>query len=198
MLSNEEFEILDYLDVYKVVREANMDMDLGPTRASIQGIFERGFVKRVKDTSLQIKPAGEEAVAEHRRLLLKQGGRSNEVLRYCDEFETVNRRFKALVVRWQIMDVNGVQTVNNHSDKEYDSDILAELAMIHEDTKTVINKISEILPTHQRYVGRLELALKRLNDGDTKYMAIARDSYHGIWYELHESLLKLSGKQRVE
>lgn len=197
-LSNEEFELLDYLDVYKVVREANMKEDLQVNDATLRGLFEKGFAKRVKETSLQVEPAGEKAVEEYRRLLLEQGGRRNEILRDWEEFEGVNRRFKALVVRWQMKDVNGVKTVNNHSDKEYDSEILGELAKIHEETKNVIDKIAEIIPSYRRYTGRFEVALKRLNGGDTKYMAIARDSYHGVWYELHESILKLSDKERVE
>jgi len=197
-ISNEEFEILDYLDIYKVVRESNMKEDLGVNEAILQSLLEKGYAKRVKGTSLQIEPAGEKAVAEHRHLLLDQGGWRDKVLKGWEDFEEVNRRFKALVGRWQMKDANGVKTVNNHSDKEYDSGILGELAKIHEDNKNVINKFTEIIPTYRRYVDRFEAALKRLNSGDTKYMAIARDSYHGVWYELHESILKLSGKERVE
>jgi hypothetical protein len=198
LLRNEEFEVLDYVDIYKVVRETNLQADIQADPSIVQDFLKRGLVKRVKDVNLQIEPPGEKTIQEHRRLVLEQGGRKDEILAYCNEFEDVNRRFKALVVRWQMRDVNGMQVVNNHTDKEYDSTIVAELGKIHEETKNVINKIAQAFPTHKRYIGRFESALNRLKDGDAKYMAIARDSYHGIWYELHESLLKLSGKERVE
>ena len=35
--------------------------------------------------------------------------------------------------------------------------------------------------------------------GDQRYVASPRvDSYHSVWFELHEDLIRLSGKKRAE
>jgi hypothetical protein len=198
MLSDQEFATLDYMDAYKVVDEEDMEADVGIDSTLIESLCKKGLLKRITEFNVQIEPAGESAVAEHRHLLLEQSGRKDDLLRYCDEFEKVNGRFKQLVARWQIKDEDGVQVVNNHRDREYDSTIISELTKIHEETTNIINEISDIIPTYQRFIGRFGLALQRVSGGNTSYMDQARDSYHGIWFELHESLLKLSGMQRKD
>ena len=62
----------------------------------------------------------------------------------------------------------------------------------------IIDEISNVVPTYQRFIGRFGAALQRVNEGNTKYVDQARDSYHGVWFKLHESLLKLSGMKRKE
>ena len=38
-----------------------------------------------------------------------------------------------------------------------------------------------------------------LRDGDGRYVASPRvDSYHGVWFELHEDLIQLAGRTREE
>ena len=49
------------------------------------------------------------------------------------------------------------------------------------------------------YGERLERAVERALAGDTKYVASPRvDSYHGIWFELHEDLIRLAGRTRED
>jgi hypothetical protein len=198
MLSDKEFAILDYMDLYKVASEQDIEADVRVDSALIDNLSKNGFIRRIKASDVQIEAAGEKVVAEHRRLILEQTERKDELLKYCDEFEKVNKTFKALVTRWQMKDEYGIQVPNNHRDPEYDLAIIRELVNVHEETKKVIGKISEVIPTYQQYVGRFELALRRLTEGNPRYMDQARDSYHSVWFELHESLLKLSGIERTE
>ena len=49
------------------------------------------------------------------------------------------------------------------------------------------------------YGVRLGRALERALAGDQRYVASPRvDSYHGIWFELHEDLIRLAGRSRAE
>jgi hypothetical protein len=51
----------------------------------------------------------------------------------------------------------------------------------------------------RRYGLRLDDALERLVAGDARYLANPRvDSYHTIWFELHEELIRLAGRTRLE
>ena len=42
------------------------------------------------------------------------------------------------------------------------------------------------------------MAVERARAGDGRYVASPRvDSYHGIWFELHEDLIALAGRTRA-
>lgn len=202
MLSEEEFMVLDYMDIFKNVDEASLQEDTGLDPEKLSAILkkfsEKGYISKIMEGMWQIESAGEEEAAKYRKKLLEESGRKEEILKYCQEFEEINKRFKELVTRWQMKEEDGVMVPNDHKDPDYDFKIIEELTRIHEETKNLINKISEIIPMYRRYISRFENALNQLMDGKLDYMDRARDSYHNIWFELHESLLKLSGMQRVE
>ena len=49
------------------------------------------------------------------------------------------------------------------------------------------------------YLSALKRALQLANDGDQRYVSSPRvDSYHTVWFELHEDLIRLSGHDRSE
>jgi len=55
------------------------------------------------------------------------------------------------------------------------------------------------LPRLADYGVRLRRALEGATRGDGRYVASPRvDSYHGIWFELHEDLIQLAGRTREE
>ena len=55
------------------------------------------------------------------------------------------------------------------------------------------------LPRLGAYGERLELAAAMAAAGDGKYVASPRvDSYHSIWFELHEDLILLAGRNRAD
>ena len=48
-----------------------------------------------------------------------------------------------------------------------------------------------------RYDARLERALVAVEGGDDRYLAHPTvDSYHGVWFELHDELIALAGSDR--
>ena len=49
------------------------------------------------------------------------------------------------------------------------------------------------------YRVRLGRAVEAAQAGDGRFVASPRvDSYHGIWFELHEDLIQLAGRTRAE
>ena len=200
-MDRDEFIVLDYLDAFKLADESFIEEDTGIEKSRLSEILaklsEKGLIKRV-DGQWQIEKAGEEEAKRYREKMLEESGRKDEVLEYCRKFEELNARFKELVTRWQMKEEDGTMVPNDHSDPEYDMAILEQLNVIHSETKKLLEKLSEILPIYKRYIPRFEKALKLLMDGNIEYMDLDRQSYHNIWFELHESLLKLSGMKRVE
>ena len=197
----DKFVVLDYLDTFKLVDEAFIEKDTGLSRERLLNILldlsRRGLIKKVNN-QWQIEKAGEREIEKYRQKLLENSKIKNIILEYCKDFEELNKKFKELVTRWQIKEKDGVMVPNDHSDPEYDLAIIEQLRLIHEETKKLLIKISNIFPVYKRYISRFEKALKLLMDGNIEYMDLARNSYHNIWFELHESLLKLSGMKRIE
>jgi len=197
----DKFVVLDYLDTFKLVDEAFIEKDTGLSRERLLNILldlsRRGLIKKVNN-QWQIEKAGEREIEKYRQKLLENSKIKNIILEYCKDFEELNKKFKELVTRWQIKEKDGVMVPNDHSDPEYDLAIIEQLRLIHEETKKLLIKISNIIPVYKRYISRFEKALKLLMDGNIEYMDLARNSYHNIWFELHESLLKLSGMKRIE
>lgn len=114
-------------------------------------------------------------------------------------FEVINRELKALVTQWQILSVGGNQIPNDHSDADYDNRLIDRLAELHERAATLLNQMAQRLPRLARYGTRLSDALDRAESGETEWVSGVRcDSYHTVWFEMHEDLLRLLGRQREE
>ncbi len=117
--------------------------------------------------------------------------------RALDAFVALDGRMKATVTAWQMRAVDGVQTYNDHADAAYDAGVLAGLAALHEDARAWLVPCVAGLPRLATYLARLDLAARRASEGDGKYVASPRvDSYHGVWFELHEDLIRLAGRTR--
>lgn len=115
-----------------------------------------------------------------------------------DRFQPLNSTYKKLVTDWQMRDVNGGQIPNDHSDAEYDGKIMEGMADIHARITTLLNEMQDHVPHMADYVARFDAALKRIEAGEHKYMtAPIIDSYHTIWFELHQDLIGLLGRDRA-
>jgi len=106
---------------------------------------------------------------------------------------------KETVTAWQMREVDGAQTLNDHADAEYDARVLDDLATLHADATAWLDPLATGLPRLALYRKRLELAAAAAASGDNRYVASPRvDSYHGVWFELHEDLILLAGRSRAD
>ena len=116
-----------------------------------------------------------------------------------DAFGALDQRVKEAVTAWQLREVAGAQVLNDHSDAAYDAGVLRALAGLLHDTEAWLLSISEAPPELSQYLIRLERALALAREGDQRFVASPRvDSYHGVWFELHEDLILLAGRSRAE
>jgi hypothetical protein len=110
-----------------------------------------------------------------------------------EEFRAVNAKFKALVSDWQIRDGQP----NAHDDSEYDAAVLGRLEGVHERVVPILHSVSTPLPRLRRYAARLDNARARLKEGDVAWLTRpVIDSYHTVWFELHEELILAAGLTR--
>jgi hypothetical protein len=100
---------------------------------------------------------------------------------------------------WQTMPAGGGRVSNDHSDADYDQSIIDRLGSLHERAERVIGKAADAQPRVGRYLERLEEAYDKVLAGDRDYVSGVRvDSYHTVWFELHEDLLRMLGRTRQE
>ncbi|HVL54280.1 MAG TPA: hypothetical protein VM344_08450 [Vitreimonas sp.] len=116
-----------------------------------------------------------------------------------DEFVALDHRMKETVTAWQLRPTDGEPVINDHSDAGYDRDVLDRLAALHGDAAAWLAALEEACPRLGGYRVRLGRAVERALAGDEKYVASPRvDSFHGIWFELHEDLIQLAGRTRED
>jgi hypothetical protein len=122
-----------------------------------------------------------------------------DFMRAYEEFEVVNVRVKDLISAWQMMEVGGRQLPNDHSDPDHDAKIIDRLGDLHEKAEPMLQRLAAGVPRLAYYGKALSEALEKAEDGDIAWVSDVRcDSYHTVWFELHEDLLRIVGRDRKE
>ena len=115
-----------------------------------------------------------------------------------DALVPLDQRMKDTVTAWQLRDPEA-QVLNDHSDAAYDRAVLDRLLAFHADADVWLTPLELGCPRLATYRLRLGRALDQARAGDQRYVASPRvDSYHGIWFELHEDLIQLAGRSRAD
>ncbi|QLL09815.1 MarR family transcriptional regulator [Mycobacterium vicinigordonae] len=110
-----------------------------------------------------------------------------------DEFRGVNADFKQLVSDWQLKDGEP----NAHDDADYDSAVLVRLGDVHARVTPIVAAITAELPRLATYSDKLAAALAKVRAGETTWLTRPIiDSYHTVWFELHEELILAAGLTR--
>lgn len=116
-----------------------------------------------------------------------------------DDFERLNVALKQLVTEWQTVDVRGERVPNDHGDKEYDENLINRLGGLHDRAEPALGRLASALPRFLIYRDKLRAALEKAEDGEIAWVSDARiESYHTLWFELHEDLLRLMRRERDE
>jgi hypothetical protein len=116
-----------------------------------------------------------------------------------ERFERINRDLLALFTDWQMMPAGSERVPNDHSDPDYDHGVIDRLGRQHERAQRPLDQFAELDPRLGEYSRRLEAAYDKVLAGEIDFVSGARvDSYHTVWFELHEDLLRMLGREREE
>jgi pyruvate,orthophosphate dikinase len=116
--------------------------------------------------------------------------------RALDAFLALDQQMKDTVTAWQL---KAPDVVNDHADPNYDRGVLDRLAAIHGEAAAFLDANAGGSPRLATYRERLTRALDQAVNGDGRFVASPRvDSYHGVWFELHEDLIQLAGRTRED
>jgi hypothetical protein len=144
-----------------------------------------------------VTPAGRDALERLYPALYAAHRATEDFGAAYDRFEIVNRQLLVLMTRWQTMDVGGSSVPNDHSDADYDARIVDELGALHDRAAPILAGFASFETRLGVYGELLEAAYDRVLDGDLDFMSGVRvPSYHTVWFEMHEDLLRLLGRVR--
>lgn len=111
-------------------------------------------------------------------------------------FDEHNNVLKELMTRWQLKDAT---TPNDHTDRAYDEAVIADLVRLDADFAPLLDRFVQLAPRLGHYPAKFAAALERIAGGDHSWFARPlADSYHTVWFELHEELIGLAGLTRAE
>lgn len=115
-------------------------------------------------------------------------------------FVELNGPFLELCTDWQLrVEASGDRVVNDHSDPGYDAAVLARLEPIHRDITDLARHCGDLLSRFGGYGDRFGHAWERLRANDVDWLTRPLiDSYHTVWFELHEDFLATLGLTRSE
>lgn len=171
---------------------ATLDEDPADLAATLAQLTAAGLL--VEDKTLRISPEGRGRL--NALLAQERSGIDQNVLaKSYHDFRAVNAEFKVLVSDWQLKDGRP----NAHDDPDYDGAVLSRLDDVHQRVLPVVAAVTRLLPRLSPYAKKLDSALAKVKAGDTIWLARPIiDSYHTVWFELHEELIAASGLTREE
>ena len=77
--------------------------------------------------------------------------------------------------------------------------MIGRLGDLHERFEPILNKLCAGEPRLKAYSDKLGVALEKAEHGELAWVSDAKlDSYHTVWFELHEDLLRILGHVREE
>ena len=118
------------------------------------------------------------------------------------DFLEVNQGFLGLCTDWQLRPdpdaPDGDPIVNDHADAAHDAAVVARLGEADDVIREVCGGLADVLARFDGYGQRFADALARVRAGEVEWFTRPMiDSYHTVWFELHENLLATLGIERA-
>lgn len=169
-----------------------LDADEAEIEETLRRLTETGLL--IEGSTVRISPDGRARLAE---LLAdeRRGVDAAAMDAAYREFGSVNRDFKALVTDWQLRDGQP----NQHDDPDYDAAVLARIDEVHQRVTPIVAAVTAQLPRLRGYPAKLAAALTKVKAGEIVWLTRPLiDSYHTVWFELHEELILAAGLTREQ
>ena len=201
--SDPRFRVLHALRVRGIADEASVASAVGGDTAGTRAVLEELAAEElVKQRSGRVagwvltrggRAAHEEQLARDR----DEGGLVETLRPAYEKFLAVNQPFIDLVSSWQVRSDTG--ETNDHTDEAYDARLLATLDEIHTEGAAAAGSAAEAAERFDTYAPRLDAAIAKVRAGEHEWFARPTiDSYHTVWFQLHEDLLLSQGIERGE
>lgn len=159
----------------------------------LRALVDAGYVVQRGNASV-ITPTGREAHATWARL---PAGSEEEAAarRAYERFLVFDREVKQLTTDWQLASAGA--RPDGYGEEEWK--IIDRLTAVDERAGPVLNELGRAIPRFSGYRSRLRQARTKLEDGERQWLSgLSCDSYHTVWWQLHEDLLSALGISRSD
>jgi hypothetical protein len=175
-----------------------LGLDETAVATALDAAVEAGHAIGAKGTYM-VTPAGRAWLDERYPDAFATFRADPEATAAYERFERVNRDLLGLFTDWQMIPAPGGRIPNDHTHPDYDHEIVDRLGDLHERALKNLDRFAALDARLGEYSRRLETAYDKVLAGDIDYVSGARvDSYHTVWFELHEDLLRMLGREREE
>ncbi len=135
---------------------------------------------------------------ENERLLKEEldgtSGRDDVQTAY-EAFLALNGRMLQVCTNWQ---VKGENELNDHEDADYDAGVIDELAAIDALVQPICASLGSVLDRFAIHAPRFSSSLAKVRSGEREWFTKPiMESYHTVWFEMHEDLLASLGIDRA-
>lgn len=174
-------------------------MDRAEARASLDGLLARGLVSHLDGVfgGWGLTDQGRVVDGERVAAELDLSGSRETVEQAYGVFLPLNPRLLQICHDWQLHGAGGAHLPNDHRDAEYDLGVIERLVKLDRAAQPVLASLSDQLTRFGAYRTRLTAALDRVEAGEHDYLTESLDSYHTVWFQLHEDLLATLGIARA-
>jgi hypothetical protein len=147
-------------------------------------------------TGWALTPGGREEQERLLRAELSACGARDVVDNAYRRFLALNQELLEVCTAWQMKDE---ATLNDHTDAAYDAGVIDRLRELHGKVEPILGDLEEAFDRYCGYRPRLDAALGKLQAGDIDWFTKPLiDSYHTVWFQLHEDLLNTLGIERSQ
>lgn len=164
---------------------------------ALAAFADDGLVRRLDGhvTGWTLTPAGREEGARRLAAELDASGACDAVTDAYQRFVGLNDELLSVCTGWQLRD----EVVNDHTDAAYDQRVILRLVALHDQVRPIVADLRDHLARFGGYSPRLRTALERISAGERDWFTKPTiDSYHTVWFELHEDLLATLGLERAK
>src|SRR4051794_35036968 len=147
-------------------------------------------------TGWALTPAGRREQETALQAEIEARGCRDTVFGAYKRFLDLNGDLLGVCTAWQMKDE---ATINDHADAAYDNEVIGRLCELHTKVEPIIAELEGTLARFRGYRPRLEAALDKLKAGEKDWFTKPLiDSYHTVWFQLHEDLLNTLGIERSQ
>ena len=170
-------------------------------KSVLEGLAETDKVKyrEGRMTGWMLAPEGRAHGEALLATQLDEAGKRAELDAIYRRFLEHNQPFLSLCTDWQVRKVGDEEVMNDHSDAEYDAMIIGRLADADANMQPICADLAQLFDRFAHYSPNFADALAKVQSGDTDWFTKPMiESYHTVWFELHEDLLASLGIDRAK
>ena len=188
-----------FADTPLVAETAGVSVDQAKTMLDGLAAAERVKYREGRMTGWMLMPAGRVHGEALLAAALDSTGKRSELDAIYRRFLEHNQPFLALCTDWQVRAVAGAQVPNDHTDAGYDAMIIARLATADASMQPICADLTAMFDRFASYGPRFGAALTKVQAGEIEWFTKPMiESYHTVWFELHEDLLASLGIDRAK